>query len=319
MKKIVIPNTVQVPLNYDIAQCLETIKSDAGVMPLLWNAPEARTINQVANKKSIIDLFDEVAPDILFVLSSHLNESFKIVCDEFDFKYVLIGGYWPKDENQNFVKFSKEPSAIITHDAFLPQDQNIETFFPQTEVEPIVIRHGARLSQIQGAKHAPAMECEVLILTGGMTGKANEINTLDFLTTTYQTKLVGPTIGNHHYLGEVTMVERADFINSAHVLVDFSGQEFWDAAYLKTPAISFVPARPHLLVPKNFKELKENIDSLLNNKMVRDNYIQTCYDDVCNKNTYHHFIAEIFDSIGEQSVGDNIRNKTQEFINDRNS
>ena len=66
--KILIPN-LQVPIFFDIAQCLESIKN-YGIELLFWNPQE----------KSIIDVFDENNPDIVFLDQSQLDPSFMFIC-----------------------------------------------------------------------------------------------------------------------------------------------------------------------------------------------------------------------------------------------
>ena len=92
---IAIPS-VAIPVFHDIAQCLESIKSIIDITPVLWNA----------GHKSIIDMFDETRPDIVLFHETHLDNAFPIICQDFDFKYILVA--------QNpYDSLPKEPEATV--------------------------------------------------------------------------------------------------------------------------------------------------------------------------------------------------------------
>ena len=94
--RIVVPN-LPIPILYDVAQCLETIATTSAVDVLLWNVEH----------KSIIDLFDELRPDIIFLHESQLDSSFQFICQNFPLKYVVVS------ETSLPTDLSKEPSAIL--------------------------------------------------------------------------------------------------------------------------------------------------------------------------------------------------------------
>ena len=66
--KIIIPN-FDVPIFKYMAQCLETITND-NLNVLYWNPSIV----------PIIDMFDELSPNVVFLHESQLDEAFKIVC-----------------------------------------------------------------------------------------------------------------------------------------------------------------------------------------------------------------------------------------------
>ena len=88
-------------------------------------------------------------------------------------------------------------------------------------------------------------------------------------------------------------------------MVDFNGSGVWDASYLRVPSITVNNAdNPHILQFNSIPELKNNIDSILGKKLVRDKYIDLCYKEVLKGNTYHHFTAELFKNINEPDIAD---------------
>ena len=107
------------------------------------------------------------------------------------------------------------------------------------------------------------------------------------------------------YLGVVNIFERADFIKSTQIMIDLNGSAAWDASYLKVPSIAIDNREaPHILQFNSISTLKGNIDSILNKKLVRDKYIDLCYNEVAKGNTYHHFTAKLFKNINEPDIAD---------------
>ena len=76
--KIIFP---QLPIQTisDISECLESIKKQSNCNIFLWNS----------NIKSVIDLFDEIQPDIIFIHQSQLDIAWEFICNEFNF-FILI-------------------------------------------------------------------------------------------------------------------------------------------------------------------------------------------------------------------------------------
>ena len=52
--------------------------------------------------------------------------------------------------------------------------------------------------------------------------------------------------------------------------------------------------------------LKSSIDSLLKNHLVRDKYIQMCYNHTVQNNTYYHLTAEVFRAINDTVLSQNL-------------
>ena len=97
--KIIIP---QLGLSYfdNIARCLQTTVSKPGINMeiILWNP----------NVKSMIDLFDELQPDLIFLHEQILRPEINIVLEEFDFRYVLACGR-PNDQ------LTRRPDVVLTN------------------------------------------------------------------------------------------------------------------------------------------------------------------------------------------------------------
>ena len=286
--RILIPN-IDIPLLHDVAQCLESIKEKASLTPLLWNVQQ----------KPLLDVFDEGGTDLLFVHTSQLDTSFAIACEEFDFKYILVGDGIPKG-------ITKMPEVVLSTKEFVnrfPQGSNI-----------IEVTSGARIAQIFNAAYDTKKVSEVLINTDYVEITPEILELLLFLTNEYRAKIIGNSVVNlHHYLGSVNMFERANFIKSTKVLVDLNTQECWDAAYLKIPAVCKDPPQ-NFLTFKDIKGLKTTIDTLLQESDDKQRYVDNCYREVCNGNTYYHLAHKIFKSINDTSTAQHLEDYIQELI-----
>jgi len=278
--KILIPN-LNIPCFNDIAQCLESIKSQ-NIEIIFWNP----------HFKSMIDVFDEIHPDIIFVDRSQLDASFAFICQEFynDFKYIL---HSTTELPKQLIKL---PEIIITY-------HEIKHLFKDHET--IAMKPVARVAQIHNAQYDNKMHSEILINTTGVNFEQDKtiIQLLLFLIANYKTKIIGNSqIRLHNYLGKVDIFERANFIKSAKIVIDINGSDCFDSAYLKTPSLSLGKLNNTILHFADTKTLKSNIDTILNKKLARTRYVDECYKEICNGKTSYHFASQIFDKINENDI-----------------
>ena len=288
--KIIIPN-LPIPIFFDIIQCLETTKHMMGIEPLFWNV----------EAKSMMDMFDESKPNIIFIHESQLDKSFDIISNEYNFKYILF------TSNEKVVEpLVKKPNLILT----LPlQRQNFSTNNNIMNVKPIV-----KVAQIHNAHYSPKLISEVLVNTTQVINDDNFQQVLAFLIDNYKTKIIGDQpVPFLHYLGETNIFERANFIKSAQVVVDFSLQEILDAAYLNIPSISSHQFNNSFLHFTSTTELKQQIDSLLHNQLIRKQYINNIRD-VAMNNTSYHFASEIFNKINEAPIAQTLLTYIEEGL-----
>lgn len=290
---IAIPS-VAIPVFHDIAQCLESIKSIIGITPVLWNA----------DHKSIIDMFDETRPDIVLFHETHLDNAFPIICQDFDFKYILVA--------QNpYDSLPKEPEAIITL-------SELKKHFP-THSNVKEMREYARLAQIHGAQYTESLQSEVLVCTGGYEVNNDILEILNLLTSLYNTKIIGDqSVPLHHYLGTVDMFERSNFIKSTQVVVDMYGNNFWDSSYLKAAPVCMQNSPSHALNFDTLPLLKDHIDSLLKDSEKRKEYNNLCYEKVKEDNTSYNFVSELFKSIKEEEIGKALESFATNIFNEEN-
>ena len=287
--KIVFPNLPIETVN-DISECLESIKEQCNLNIFLWNS----------NIKSVIDLFDEIQPDIIFIHQSQLDIAWEFICNEFNFKYILL---IDNDIPYEFLNnLSQKPSAIISP----------STLKDNKEYKIINTQVVARVAQIHNGKYDKHVESDILVDTTNVHIDQNVNNILLYLTNSYRTKIIGENkVDFLHYIGKVTKFERADFIRSAKVVIDLksNASDCLDAAYLKTPSISLYPnLTDSILHFTDIKELQSNLNTLLNKGVVRNKYIDQCYKTIYKDRTSYHFTSKVFKQIGENSIAENLLN-----------
>ena len=285
--RIIIPN-LAIPTLHNVARCLESIKNNCGIEPLLWDCTQ----------KSLIDMFDETHPDIIFLHSSQLDAAFSLVSQEFNFKYILIA--------DKPIPVPKNPAAVLTSPS--------STKNWKDNIPVVVATDGSRIAEIHSASYDSTMASDILIQTNDGQITNDMFNYISFLTSSYHTKVIGETpVAFHQYLGKVNMFERATFIKSTRILIDFYGTECWDAAYLKVPAICRKKAADNFWEFNNIKELEVRIDALLHNEQKRSKYIEECYKTVYNGNTQYHVAANLFQCINENNIAQTLHSFVKEL------
>ena len=298
--KIIIP---QLGLSYfdNIARCLQTTVSKPGINMeiILWNP----------NVKSMIDLFDELQPDLIFLHEQILRPEINIVLEEFDFRYVLACGR-PNDQ------LTRRPDVVLTNkEATIAFDPSYKTLV----TEPVADTISMHLSE-----YDKRCESDILMFTHpNIQFTDNLIAMTEYLCHNYRTKIVGNgPIDSYHYLGRVTPAERASFIKSTKLVVDFGSYEFLDASSAKIPSVIFTPP-PEAQSPLSssfrsfltLKELKDHVESLLSTDSDYESYSQSCQEALLtNKATSYHATSEIFALLGETHIANTLLDTIKEFV-----
>lgn len=287
--KIIIPNQSQYVLRY-IAQCLQSVNDDT-LAVLMWDV----------NRTSIIDMFDETHPNIVFLHTSHLDNTFASLCQEFNFKYVLI-----VTEEQIPDNLPQSPIAILDL-----SNAGIVSKATNNIIRP---KPMANIPDIHNSQYVDKFKSTIIIDTTSAIFNSDIIGLLSYIANQYPTKIIGnQPISLHHYLGRVDMVDRTNLFKSARVVVDIGhGGDCWDAAYLKVPSLSVHPTNSVILYCPNLSSFKQNLDSILNKDLIRKKYIDESYNEACN-NTSFIFTSQLFNIIGEPQLSQALLN-TQEAL-----
>ena len=274
---IIIPN-FPIPIFNNIAQCLETIKADRSLKPLLW---------QVDNKP-MLDMFHEMNPSVIFLHESQLDQAFHLACQDYNFRYIVLATK-PIPST-----LPKPPELILIHPSLRNQFSSTD---PIMEIFP-----AANVTQMHNAKFDPTLQSDILINTTGVQ-MSEQINTiLTYLAGNYNTKIIGSNpVFFKQYLGQTNMIDGANFIKSTKVLIDFNQHDFWDSSYINIPAISYMPTNESMIAFNNIDELKKNITSLLSNKLIRDKYVQESFN-LAKANTYFHVTGNVFKKLKEYAI-----------------
>jgi len=289
--KILIPD-----LNFihfrNIAGCLQTMENKTDVKTFLWNV----------DQRSIIDVFDEISPDVVLLHENQIDRAFDIVSSEFDFKYVLVA-------SRDHPEVTKKPDAIITSKQF---EKN---FSDRNDI--ISLLPAAKVTQIHSGKKNDLMECDVLVSTDTLPQTPPIIESMMSLADKFTTKVIGETpVSLPSYLGKVNMFERADFIKSAKVFVDFGSYDYLDAAYLKTAPLFGQPPMGGLGNVKTFSDipaLLEQVQHLVDNPKESQEYANSLYEDVIDNHTYYHRTASVLKKIGLKDIADSLMDFMKEL------
>ena len=277
--KIIIPN-IDIPIFKYIAQCLETIASD-NLNVLYWNPSIV----------PVIDMFDELNPNVVFLHESQLDEAFKIVCRDFDFKYVVF----VSGETALPADLAHPPHAIIA-----PPDSTVDV----NDYPLICVRPLANIPAIHNAQYVENLKSEILIDTTHLNIDDELLKLLSYLIATHHTKIIGDNaLPLHQYMGKATMSERANFIKSTNIFLDLgTGEGFLDAAYLKVAALTTLSTNSIILNFNNLPTLQTHLDTLINQDLVKKQYIAQSYAHVCEQDTIYHFSSELFNLISESNI-----------------
>lgn len=295
--KIIIPN-LPIPIVHYIAQCIEAVnyKTNNDITILLWDI----------NHTSIIDMFDELQPDLVFLHTSQINASFLTICKDFKFKYVLM------TDNRKWlpsipISLPQSPNAIINLSRSNnqdPKDQNV-----------IDVKSMTNIPSVQNARYIDKLQSTIVIDASFASLNDDIMGLLSYVTSEYPTKIIGQQrVPLHQYLGKTDIVQRANLFKSAKIVIDIGHVgDCWDAAYLQVPAISIYPSNGSIFYCSNLSFLKLHLNSLLKNDLVRTKYITETYKDACN-NTSFHFSAEVFTMIDEPRLAQTVLNVLETLI-----
>jgi len=298
--RIIVPQ-LGLPYFDNIAQCLQTIVSKPGIDMeiVLWNP----------NIKPMIDLCDELQPDLIFLHEQILRPEINMVLEEFDFRYILAC-HTPNEQlhrRPDVVLTNKEAAGVI--------DPSYKTLVT-SPVSDIISMH---LSQ-----YDERLVSDILIITPpSIQFTDNLIAMIEYLCHNYRTKIIGDGgCDSYYYLGRVSVSERASFIKSTKLVVDFGSYEFLDASAAKIPSVILTPA-PEARSPLSssfrsfltLKELKSHVEKLLPIDNDYKDYSQSCHEELlAHRATSYHVTSEIFALLGETHIANTLLDTLKEFV-----
>jgi len=299
--KIAIPQ-LGLPYFDNIARCLQSTASKPGINMeiVLWNP----------NVKPLIDLFDEIWPDLIFLHEQILRPEINLVLEEFDFRYVLACG-GPNDH------LHRRPDVVLTHkEATGAFDPSYKTLVSSPVADAISMHF---------SEHDERVESDILIITNPQIQFTdNLIAMTEYLCHNYRTKIIGSgTVDNYHYLGAVSPAERASFIRSTKLVIDLGSYEFLDAACAKVPSLIFMGSQmespPSIFSSfRSFltlKELKTHVEDLLSTDDDYKAYSQSCYEELLgHRATTFHAASDIFSLLGEKHISETLLDTLKEFV-----
>ena len=286
--KIVLPN-LPFPYIQGLASALKTLEESCDMQIFLWNL-----------EKPLMDVLDELRPDIILLYQQHIDVTLDIAAQDLDFNYIALTG--------TPVQIKKLPIVYITDNNYIGQ-------FINYQKQTLISQPSANVAQIHNGQDSDKLASEVCVFNNNVQLGAEHVKILEWLAANYNTKIFGPQkINLPQYLGDFTIFERADAIVSSKVCVDLGNFDMLDTSYLKRAPVVLNGTND---LYKNFKsigQLEEILKSLTNNKKERQQYCKAVYNNILQNKTFYHRVAEIFSMIGDQKRSEKSLNKLKELV-----
>jgi len=193
---------------------------------------------------SIMDMFDEIQPDILLCEPELLRgEEISIAIARYPNTKLVCLGTCDKELNAHFVI----------------GDSN------NPKVPSVFFADGAMIAQINNGKYDPKLDSEVMIYTDYIKISDDTNDFISLLCEKYRTKIFGSKkISVPNYLGNIDLPTRSNAIASTKVYVDLDGGSWYDAATIGTLATTHSSRKQNIV--KSFssvQELQENVKELM--------------------------------------------------------
>ena len=238
-----------------------------GICSSLECCSDIETIIWDSETKPVMDMFDELKPDILFCEGNISARELHIARANYPRVAIVLMA------DEDFSSFS--PNLILTHEK--SED------FPS--IKPSV---GANIAQINRGTKREKLESEIVCFSDDLNIDARVGAILDFVCNTYKTKIFGSQkIQVPNYLGIIDNNIKADAICSSKIMLDL-GQDSWrDSCSLGvTPLVLSEDTISNIGTFTDIASLKREIDKALeenknNNILKMMIYNKTYFDLVC--------------------------------------
>tara|TARA_R110002110_G_scaffold8017_8_gene40411 strand:+ start:1892 stop:2686 length:795 start_codon:yes stop_codon:yes gene_type:complete len=228
--------------------------------------------------KPIMDMFDEMTPDMLFVSANVLVDPALQIAME-------------RHPNTRVISLGLKEGGTGPH---LSIGRKTD---PETPT--VIFNGGVMLGKIGKPSAKEELMSDVLCFTDYIEGNQEEVGILQFLSSSYNTKIFGVTsVSVPNYLGMVTDQVKANAMASTKVYVDLDGGSHNDLLWLKKNTITKF---------KNILDLKKKVDKSLKEGDQNINHIS-----VKNK-TYFDLCSEVLSFFGFKEAGDILIEKKEEL------
>ena len=224
--------------------------------------------------KPIMDMFDEMVPDIIFVSTEVLRDPALQIAMK-------------RHPNTRIISLGLREEGVSPHLSIGKKST--------TDIPTIVFDDGVMLGKIGKPSRKEELTSDVLCFTDYIEADQEQVGILEFLSSAYNTKIFGSTaVPVPNYLGMVTDQVKADAMASTRVYVDLDGGSHNDLLWLKKNTVTKF---------KNILDLKKKIDKALNEGDQNINHIS-----VKNK-TYFDLCSEVLNFFGLKEAGDSLLEK----------
>jgi hypothetical protein len=286
--KIALPD---LPFAYlkGISSTLKTLEDYCDIDLFIWNS-----------KKPLMDVLDEVKPDIAILYQHQANIALDVAAESFNFNYIAI--------TSSPLQLKKQPIAYIT-------DKKYTANFLNYQNNTLTVKPSANVAQIHNGRVSEILQSDICIFNNDIQLGIEHSKIFRWLTTNYNTKIFGPQKVEYlQYLGDVNIFERADAIASSKVCIDLGNFDCLDSSYLKVAPLVLNGDNPLYKNFKSIEQLEQVVNPIIDHPKDRNKYCKTLYEDVIKNKTFYHRVAEIFTVIGDQTRANQCLNKLKELV-----
>ena len=262
-----------------------------GLSSSFFWVPETQVITWSLTKKPIMDMFDEMNPDILIVSADKLGM----------LELQIAHSRYP---NTKIVSVGEVIGNVFSPDLSISKTGSAMPF------PSIPFLGGAMLGVIGSPSKDEYLDCDVLCITDYIdVSSSDNLGYLDFVCENYNTKIFGQKkVPFINYLGVLSPPQRASALASTSIYLDLDGRSWYDAAWLGKEVISVSDSSINFF--NGIKDLKEKIDFCLSRKGSAKQSIKAS---VINS-TYFDLTSDILNFFGLQPQGNALQQKKKELL-----
>ena len=134
--KIVLPNLL-FPYIQGLASALKTLEESCDMEIFLWNL-----------EKPLMDVLDELRPDIILLYQQHIDATLDIAAEDLDFNYIALTG--------TPVQIKKIPMVYITDNNYIGQ-------FINYQKQTLISQPSANVAQIHNGEYSDKLNADICV------------------------------------------------------------------------------------------------------------------------------------------------------------
>ncbi len=241
------------------------------------------TVAWIPNKKPVYDMIDEIQPDLIFIGSKYINNSFISAVnnnnkDAKRIDIVVFGiSHFDKINPRLICLPDNVPDTILKH---------IDNY------KYIKISPAANVVQYWNGKHEEKYQSDILYISDTQAIDEEIIHTLSIIRQHYQLKICGKyKVALPEYIGQTTYKEESNFMASTKIAIDFNQSMLLNYGANRVFSLSNTT---NLYFPKfTLKEILLQLNKYMNLAVSRETISNNSYKNILKHHTYFHRLSDI--------------------------